>query len=118
MRKRVITVKEGGNLVYEGDDRRYYETSKEDKLFLGMFSTKEIIQAVIFISTVGAFLIQSNSRQMALEKAVFYLTEFSVNSDNWQSTVYGSQFKQGKPLNDAFVEDMIKRSFQKERRWR
>lgn len=118
-KKRIIRVcDEDGNVLYQGADKRYYDgdyNPKEGKLF-GMFTIKEVVQAAVFLVLFGVFLLRMDERQKLMEQNILYLTEFTANSDNWQSTVYGTQFKSGKPLNDAYVESLIKKNI-KNRGW-
>lgn len=118
---RKIVVSENDDVVYEGDDRRFYDRDHNYQKYnspqvLGMFTLKEVVQFVIFVVPIIAFIIQSNARQESIEKAYLYLTEYSVNADKWQSIIYRTEFKQGKPLNDAFVENIIKESLQRGQR--
>ncbi len=117
-KKRTITVMEEGRVVYEGEDKRYYNSDYGQSPYMtpkifNLFSVKEVVQAAIFIFMISLFLMKLDERQTSQEKSILYLMEFSVNSDGWQSTVYGTQFKGGKPLNDAYVEKLIEGNLKK-----
>lgn len=80
-------------------------TKTPDFNFYG-FGVKDLIKVVVYGVALIAFLVRSDMRITKVEesfsmlvKSNTILTEFMIDSDAYHSSVLGTQFKGGKPVN-------------------
>lgn len=74
---------------------------KEEMKFFG-FSIPQIFQGIFMIVTMSVFLINSDANQKAIQLTVSRLTDFRDNSDNFNTLVYKTKFKNGEPADPSF----------------
>lgn len=104
---RIIRVEDEGKLVYEGEDKRFYDRDYKKGLLGIPFGDWIKISLTIF--GIITFMIKDNIRIGALEEGQKKLTEISQSvqsymesSDGWNSSMYGTQFKGGRPIDGSF----------------
>lgn len=107
--ERIITVSQGGKVIYEGEDKRYYNKEYEPKPF-GLSRDTWVKLAVAAIAGVGIYYRQEsrisaneefrrqqlaiNESQIGFNKQVF---DYIQNTDNYHSALTGQEFKGGRP---------------------
>lgn len=74
----------------------------------------DILNLIMVVGACAVFVFKTDDRISALEKATAYLSSYAEASDGWHSTVIGTQFKGGKPINTNFDPTPIKRAISKE----
>lgn len=110
--KKNITVEEvhesgETKVVYKGEDKRFYNTNYQQG-FLGV-PIGDWIKIALTIFGIAIFVVKDNIRINALEEGQHRLTEISTSmqqymeaSDGFNSSIFGTQFKGGRPIDGAF----------------
>lgn len=105
-------------VVYEGEDKRFYNKEYQKEFFGIPFS--EWVKMIVFV--VGALLLgntymeRTDNRIKALEVTTRSLTEkltetsqalqdYMAASDVFHSSVFGQQFKAGRPIDGNFKKN-------------
>lgn len=73
---------------------------EENKIF--GFSVSDFIKGGFLIVSISVFLINSDTNQKAMLKTVDRLVTFRDNVDSFQTTVYGTRFRDGEPVDSNF----------------
>lgn len=108
---RKIIVKEGDKVIYEGPEKQPY---RENWGLPFGFRPGDLLNLVMVIGACAVFIYKTDDRIKALEVSVGYFSSFAEASDGFHSTVTGTQFKGGKPINDNFDTLQIKKTIQPE----
>ncbi len=89
--------------------------TKPQEFNLYGFEMKDIIQFAVYGVALIVFLVKSDMRITTVEKSFemlvrsnTILTEFMIDSDAYHSSVLGTQFKGGKPVNASYNTKKIR----------
>ena len=120
MVKRHIKVFDGSKLIYEGEDKRTYDQDYQKLKMFGL-PIMDAVKMIAYLVMLIVFLVKTDNRLTKVEESHEILIkmsqqfiEYEQNSDAWHSSVLGTQFKSGKPLNDNIDINKIKRNFIKD----
>lgn len=110
--KRNIQVKEGEKIVYEGEDKRWYNQDyKPLRCALGI-PIFEWLKVGFWVVGVVVFVVKVDLRIKALEDGHIRLVSviedvknYMNNADNWNSSIYGARFKGGSPVDGAYKKN-------------
>lgn len=115
-KKRMIKVFENGVEIYNGPDNRTYNKDYI-KCALGL----PITDWMKYVSAIGAVIVviynastifnklndgisRLDNGQNRITSKMDYFNEWTQNNDNFWGAYLGTRFKDGKPVNDRFIE--------------
>jgi hypothetical protein len=112
MRSKTITIRDRDKIYYRGPERRVEQTLNEPRVF-GIFTSRDIAAGLSYIIsvvlTIAVFWVKTENRIDLLEKGVNELrkanedyAEYIKSADIWHSTLIGTEFKGGRPINPYF----------------
>lgn len=108
-KNRIITVVENGKQLYKGPDKRAYDQDYKPRI-MGM-PIMDFIKISLYVGGAIIFLVKADQRLNSVESSSLKITsvlerliEWTQNSDNWNSAQYGTTFKDGRPINDRYME--------------
>lgn len=107
---RVVKYDDDGMVLYDGPAKRQTDqnVTKKSGLPFGLTLPDLIKIGMMFVMGV-VFVVKADQRIAAVEASVSYFTSFAKNSDGWNSSVYGTQFEGGKPVNSNIDMDKLHR---------
>lgn len=110
---RVVKYDDEGEVIYDGPARRGTDQSvnKPSGLPFGL-TPADIMKLGMMLIFCVTFVVKTDQRLSNVEEAVKYLSTFSKNSDGWHSSLFGTQFEGGRPLNNDFDLNKFKRKEQ------
>lgn len=115
--KRHIKVYEGTKVIYEGEDKRTYDKDYQRLTLFGL-PIMDTVKLVAYLVMLVVFLVKTDGRLTKVEESQALLinmnkqfVEYQQNADAWHSSVLGTQFKNGKPLNDNIDMKRLKKNF-------
>lgn len=75
---------------------------EEPSKVLGMFTPADIAKGASFLVVAAIFLINLDNAQKSNQATLARLVDFRDNSDSFQTTVYGTRFRNGEPIDANF----------------
>lgn len=97
---RVVKYDEEGNIVYDGPAKRQTDQQLTKRLPFGLVIGDIFKIGAIIIACI-VFIVKTDQRIEGLEESVKYLTTFAKNSDGFNSSIFGTQFEGGRPINNT-----------------
>ena len=99
--KRFITVKDGtGKKIYEGEDKRIY-AQDYPKCALGI-PISDWIKGAVYVLGVLIVLTKMQFQLDELVKISGSFKDYMMASDSFNSSVYGTRFQGGAPVDGTF----------------
>lgn len=113
-KKRIITVEENGQVLYKGEDKRFYNQDYMrcalgipiiDWIKVGIY----VIGVVVVLVRYDVRLTASERTQEKTTEIVERLVQYTENSDGYHSAATGQLFANGKPTDNAITDSIRKK---------